>query len=254
MLIDSHCHFDDPRFDEDRAAVWSRARAAGLEAMVLPATTRASWDVIAPLVKTYSGLYPAYGLHPMFMHEHKSAHIEALQEWLECNPCVAIGECGLDFWHSNQEQSQQEALFERHLQIAALCNKPVIVHARKSLDRVLFYLRQYPQVRGVVHSFSGSLQQAEQLIEQGFLLGIAATVGFERAKKLRSIVARVPQQALLLESDAPDQPGPGHRHQRNEPAWVRDHLKIMAQLRAEPEEELLLALSLNAKRLFALPQ
>lgn len=251
-LIDSHCHLDDDRFDATRDAVLARASAAGVARIVIPATTANRWDKIRQLCAQVDGLYPAYGLHPMFVEQHQLVHLRDLDAWLEREKPVAVGECGLDFFRSRRDEKWQKQLFSEQLELARKHRLPVIVHARKALDDVIALLRRHAGHGGVVHSFAGSEQQARQLHDLGFRLGIAATVGFERAQKLRRVVAAMPEEALLLESDAPDQPGAAHRGELNEPAYIVEHLQVMAALRNCDPAALAETLSNNAERLFAL--
>jgi len=251
-MIDSHVHLDDPRFDADRDAVIARARQAGITGFVVPGTTAQGWQKLAGLADRYADLHPAYGLHPWFMDAHRSGHVAALDRWLDAHPAVAVGECGLDFYAADADREAQVGLFREQIRVAANHRLPLIVHARKSLDRVLAELRRHPGVEGVLHSFSGSLQQANQAVDLGFRLGIAASVAHDRARRLRTVVAEIDGQALLIETDAPDQPGPAHRGQRNEPAFLPEHLWVMAELRDEPPEELASQLDDNCQTLFRL--
>lgn len=251
-MIDSHCHLDDDRFDAIRAEVLERAAEAGVDRILVPATTANRWDKIRELCASADGLYPAYGLHPWFVEQHQLAHLRELDEWLDREQPVALGECGLDFYRSRVDEKWQKQLFTEQLQLAGNHRLPVILHARKSLDEVISLLRRHPDLEGVLHSFSGSEQQARQLYDLGFRLGIAATVGFERARKLRAVVAAMPDDALLLESDAPDQPGGAHRGELNEPAYIVEHLQVMAELRNCDPAELAETLNHNASQLFGL--
>ncbi|MCZ6797098.1 MAG: TatD family hydrolase [Gammaproteobacteria bacterium] len=250
QLIDSHCHLDDDRFDADRDQVVARARALQINKIVIPATTANRWAKVKQVAETYEGVYPAYGMHPMFIEQHQTAHLVELDEWLDRERPVAVGECGVDFYHSRVDQKWQMRLFTEQLQLARNHALPVIVHVRKAMDEVISLLRKNTPVGGVIHSFSGSLQQARQLIDLGFKLGIAATVGFERAKKLRSVVASVPDHGLLIESDAPDQPGVNHRGELNQPAYIVEHLKTIAELRNVSELELSKILQQNTFQVF----
>lgn len=252
LLIDSHCHLDDDRYDDDREQVIQRAQQNGVQQFVIAATVASRWPKVHKVCSEYAGMHASYGLHPMFMPEHKPDHIAALDEWLGSNPCVAVGECGLDFYSSRADEVQQLELFRDQLELASKHRLPVIIHARKALDWVLREIRQSAARSGVIHSFSGSLQQAEQLVDLGFKLGIAATISFERAKKLREVVAAIDINALLIESDAPDQSGEQHRGQRNEPGFIVDHLQVMATLRDMPPKELARQLSQNTRELFNL--
>jgi TatD DNase family protein len=252
QLIDSHCHLDDDRLDALRAEIVSAAALGGVTRMILPATSANRWEKLKQLCDQYDGLYPAYGLHPMFIEQHQSSHLRELDEWLDREPAVAVGECGLDFFVSRVDEKWQKQLFQEQLQLADNHRLPVIVHVRKAMDEVISMLRRQGRHGGVIHSFAGSEQQARQLYDLGFKLGIAATVGFERARKLRAVVAAMPEDALLLESDAPDQPGPGHRGQLNRPAYIVEHLKTLAELRQVPVEGLAAALTRNTESLFNL--
>lgn len=252
QLIDSHCHLDDDRFDPQRAAVIARAAAAGIGRMVIPATTANRWDKVKQLCAAHAGLHAAYGLHPWFIEQHQAAHLRELDEWLAQEQPVAVGECGLDFFSSRVDEAWQRQLFTEQLQLAVNHRLPVIVHARKSMDDVISLLRRHSGPGGVVHSFAGSRQQAQQLYDLGFKLGIAASVSFERARKLRAVVAAMPDDALLLESDAPDQPGALHRGELNEPAYIAEHLQTMAELRGCDAEDLAVILNRNAESLFGI--
>ena len=251
-LIDSHCHLDDDRFDLDRDAVVASANSLNIAKIIIPATTANRWAKVKQVAGEYEGVYPSYGLHPMFVEQHQANHIRELDEWLDREKPVAVGECGLDFFNSRTDEKWQKQLFNEQLQLAVNHQLPVIVHARKAMDEVISLLRKNTPVGGVIHSFAGSLQQAQQIIDLGFKLGIAATVGFERAKKLRAVVASVPDYALLLESDAPDQPGAAHRGERNEPAYIVEHLKTIATLRNIANAELTEVLQRNSYQVFRL--
>lgn len=249
-LIDSHCHLDDDRFDGDRDAVVERARSTGIEVIVLPATTANRWAKVKQVAEAYAGVFPAYGLHPMFIEQHQMLHLRELDEWLDREKPIAVGECGLDFYQSRVDEKWQVQLFSEQLQMAKNHHLPVIVHVRKAMDQVISLLRKNKLKGGVIHSFAGSLQQAEQLIDLGFKLGIAATVDYARAKKLRAVVASIDDRGLLLESDAPDQPGVNHRGERNEPAYIVEHFKTIASLRGVSEDHLRAILNSNSRELF----
>jgi TatD DNase family protein len=252
QLVDSHVHLDDAGFDGDREEVIGRARQAGVGTMVIPAVDAGSWPRIRDLCTRHAGLYPAYGLHPIFLSQHAPEHVDALSSWLNENRPVAVGEIGLDFRVDGLDRELQRHYFRRQLQLAREHDLPVIVHARGALEEVTLALRRGGRLRGVVHSFSGSEQQARQLWNLGFLLGIGGPVTYERAQRLRRIVAQMPIEFLLLESDAPDQPGAAHRGERNEPAHVSEVLRCIAALRSASEADLAAATSANAQRLFGL--
>lgn len=249
-LIDSHCHLDDDRFDIDRDQIVANAKACNVSHIIMPATIAQRWQKIKLVSELYDGIYPTYGLHPMFMASHQESHVAELDAWLDCEKPIAVGECGLDFFSGRNDEAQQIKIFTDQLQLAKNHHLPVIIHVRKAMDQTISLLRKFAPLTGVIHSFSGSQQQANQLINLGFKLGIGATVGFERAKKLRSIVASVPDTGFLIESDAPDQPGANHRGERNEPAFIIEQLATIALLRGVSENQLAQTLRGNTNDLF----
>lgn len=251
-LADSHVHLDADAFADDRDAVIARALDAGVATMVLPAVDAASWPGIRTLAEASHHIYPAYGLHPMYLANHRPAHLDALADWLAHDETVAVGEIGLDFHVEGLDPQLQRDYFSRQLKLAQQFDLPVIVHARAALEEIIQTLRRCPGLRGVVHSFSGSEQQAQQLWQMGFHLGIGGPITYGRAQRLRRIVASMPLEFLLLESDAPDQPDAAHRGQRNEPARIVEVLRSVAALRTEAESVIAAATCDNTRRLFDL--
>lgn len=253
LLVDSHCHLDASEFDRDRAAVVERAQAAGVHQQVVPAVTAASWPKLREVCQLAPGLYPAYGLHPMFLAEHRPGHLSELREWIERERPCAIGECGLDFFVEGLDAGTQQAYFIGQLELAREFELPVIVHARRAVDAVIAAIRRIGGLRGVVHSFSGSPEQAAQLHRQGFLLGLGGPLTYERAQRLQRLVREMPLEQLLLETDAPDQPDAGILGQRNEPARLAIIARHVAALRGIELDALAQATTENARRLFNLP-
>ena len=244
-LVDSHCHLDAPGFDPDRGAVIDRARAAGVRTQVVPAVEAVQWPRLREVCRMADGLHPAYGLHPMYLASHRPEHLQDLRGWLERERPVAVGECGLDYYVEGLDPAAQQVCFEGQLRLAREFDLPVIVHARRAVDAVIASLRRIggtgsspgQGLRGVVHSWSGSEEQARQLWKLGFLLGIGGPVTYERARRLRRLVAEMPLEYLLLETDAPDQPDADIRGQRNEPARLARVLEVVAQLRDQAPAE-----------------
>lgn len=252
-LIDSHCHIDAAEFAGDRAAVIARARAVGVSAQVVPAVSRAGWPALAELVARYPDLWPAYGLHPCYLAEHKEEDLQALRGWLRTHPAVAVGECGLDRFEPGLDFATQLRFFRAQLEIASEFALPVIVHARRAVEEVELILRDFPQLKGVVHSFSGSLAQAERLWRRGFYTSFGGPLTYPRARRIRALVAACPAELLLLETDAPDQPPISRRGQRNEPQALTEILEEAARIRGESVEHLAALTAANARRLFRIP-
>ena len=252
-LFDSHCHLDAPPFDPDRPAVVARARAAGVVRQLVPAVDRAGWEKLRDLCAADDGLLPAYGLHPMYLDQHQPGHLDDLARWLADERPAAVGECGLDHFVPDLDPETQRYYFLGQLALARDFDLPVVLHARRAVDEVITALRRTGGLRGVVHSWSGSEEQARQLFDLGFHLGIGGPVTFERAQRLRRTVATMPIEWLLLETDAPDQPGVDHRGARNEPAYLPEVLAVVAALRGESPGQVAAATTANAARLFQRP-
>lgn len=252
MLIDSHCHLDAPEFDADRSDVVARARRAGVSAQILPAVDASRWQALKYACALAPGLYPAYGMHPMFLADHHPAHVDLLRDWIAREHPVAIGECGLDYFVETLDREAQQFYFDSQLALAREFDLPLIVHARRAVDAVIASIRRVGSLRGVIHSFSGSPEQARQLWDLGFLIGLGGPVTYVRAQRLRGLVATMPLEHLLLETDAPDQPDSGIRGQRNEPERLAQVARVIAELRGQPLDEIAAATSANARRLFGL--
>lgn len=249
-LIDSHCHLDAAEFDGDRDAVMARALAAGITRQIVPAVQAAGWPKLKDICSAQPGLLPAYGLHPMYLAEHRPAHLATLRDWIERERPGAIGECGLDYFVEGLDAREQQRYFEGQLHLAREFDLPVIVHARRAVDAVIATCRRIGGLHGVVHSFSGSREQAEKLWKMGFLIGLGGPLTYPRANRLRTLAATMPLDYLLLETDAPDQPDAGIRGQRNEPARLSVILRTLAELRGQPMETIALQTTGNAERLF----
>lgn len=240
-LIDTHCHLDAPEFAADRAAVCARSAAAGLIAIVVPAIRAASWPELLALCANTAlpapRRYPALGLHPVFLEQHRNADLAALERAVADHSPVAIGEIGLDFFVRELDRARQQRLFEAQLAIARHAGLPVLLHVRKAHDETLTALRRLPVCGGIAHAFNGSLQQAEQYLELGFKLGFGGMLTFARSAKLRRLAAEIPLEAIVLETDAPDLTVAAHRGERNSPEYLPDVLAALARIRtAEPRE------------------
>ncbi|QNP40952.1 TatD family hydrolase [Lysobacter solisilvae (ex Woo and Kim 2020)] len=253
-LVDSHCHLDAAEFDGDRPAVIARARANGVTRQIVPAVDAAGWPKLRDICAADAGLFAAYGLHPMYLQSHRDEHLVQLRDWIEREHPVAVGECGLDYFVEGLDHELQSRYFTGQLELAREFDLPVIVHARRAVDAVIAAIRRVGRLRGVVHSFSGSPEQARQLWELGFMVGLGGPVTYDRANRLRQLAATIPIEHLLLETDAPDQPDAGIRGERNEPARLPEVLRVIAQLRGMEATDVAAATSANAERLFRLDQ
>ena len=251
-LIDTHCHFDEPDFAPDRTELVRAMQAVGVSGLIFPAVTATHWARLRDVCATSTQFHSSYGLHPIYLAEHRPEHLQALPQWLEREQPVAIGECGLDFFLPELAAAPQEALFVAHLRLAREFDLPLIIHARRSVDAIIKHLRQFSGLRGVVHSFAGSQQQAEILMRLGFYLGVGGTCTYPRANRLRTVLRDLPLERLLLETDAPDQPDSQWRGRRNDPTRLPIIAATLAELRGDTIAHIADVTTHNATQLFRL--
>jgi len=234
-LIDTHCHLDVADFDADRSEVLARARTNGVRRLVIPAVDAVRWGSLLALCRREAGLYPALGLHPVYLEQHRQKDVEALETAIAEHRPVAVGEIGLDFFLPGLDRERQQRLFEAQLAVARNADLPVLLHVRKSHDQVLAILRRMRVCGGIAHAFNGSLQQARQYLELGFKLGFGGTLTYPRSSRIRALAKALPVEAMVLETDAPDMAVAAHRGERNSPEYLPDCLQALAEVRdADP--------------------
>jgi TatD DNase family protein len=251
-FFDSHCHIDFATFELDRKHILDRCQKLGIKNIVVPATTSARWLALLDLCNHSDMLHPTLGLHPMFMNEHTADDIIQLERLISSSPIVAIGEIGLDFYLPDHDKTAQIELVSHQLDLAKRHDLPVILHVRKAHDEMIQLLKQYRITNGIVHAFSGSLQQAKNYINQGLHLGIGGGCTYPRASRLRSLIAELPLSSLVLETDAPDMPLLGKQGQRNSPENIYYIAQQVSELREEPLEHIASITSANCHRIFNL--
>ncbi len=204
-MIDTHIHLNDITPEEALFQLLQRAQDLGVKGWIMPATTIDSFLPIWEISQKYPHCYPAFGMHPWFLPEEVDLAILSLKSAVESYSPIAIGECGLDF--SREDHEKQIALFEAQVALSVEYQLPLIIHSYKAVDSVLQILRRYPDVRGVFHGINCSLQQLEQILELDLYVGFGGTITYPRAKRLQKLLQATPIDKLLLETDAPFQPG-----------------------------------------------
>jgi len=265
MWIDTHCHLDAGEFAGDVAAVRRRAAAAGVAHCVLPAVAPANFEAVRQLAHRYGDSY-ALGIHPLCTPGASEADLHELDRALTAHRddprLVAVGEIGLDYFVPGLDAARQEHFYRAQLELARQHGLPVLLHVRRSADRLLKQLRRI-RVTGIAHAFNGSAQQAEEFVRLGFRLGFGGTVTFERALQIRRLARELPLAALVLETDAPDIPphwlyrtaqerAAGLPQGRNEPGQLPAIGAVLADLRDMAPRELAAATTRNARA--ALPR
>jgi TatD DNase family protein len=243
--IDTHCHLDAAEFDADRSAVHAQARAAGVARLVIPAVAPAHWPGVRALAQQLGEGY-ALGIHPLYVAQAQEADIERLAallaQWHGDPHLVAVGEIGLDFFVPGLDAARQEWFYRAQLQLARRFDLPVLLHVRRSSDRVLKGLRDIAVPGGIAHAFNGSVQQAQAFLALGCKLGFGGAATYERALQLRRLLQQLPDEAIVLETDAPDMPphwlyrsaaerAAGLVQGRNSPQELPRIAAVLAQLR-----------------------
>ena len=251
-LIDSHCHLDFDAFDNDRADVLQRAKDNNISDIVIPGTEKSYWDRINLLCKKHSQLHACYGLHPYWVDKQNKSHIEELKHYIEINRPVALGECGLDFRPQQTDKKTQLYFFEAQLDIAKNCNLPVVIHSVRATEAVILSIKKFRGLNGMIHSYSGSPEQAKQLIDLKFFISVGGGVTYDNAKNIRQVVRDIPFTSLLIETDAPDQPDIKNRGKRNEPAYIINTVKAISDIRGTSEDMIAEQTTINAKKLFGI--
>ncbi|MBF0191181.1 MAG: TatD family hydrolase [Magnetococcales bacterium] len=250
-MIDTHCHLDFPHFDADRAAVWQRAQAVGVVGGVVPGVCLRDFGRVVAL--RGPGMWIALGLHPGFLADHPPDALAQLESWLRRDRPVAVGEIGLDHLLSPETHARQLSLLEDQLRLAADFRLPVVLHVRRAHDMMVSVLRRISfRQGGIVHAFGGSLQQAEAYVKLGFCLGIGGVVTYERSRRIRQVAAALPEEALVVETDAPDLTPAAHHGERNEPAFLPEVVAVLAALRQTDPERIRMVTARNARRVLGL--
>jgi len=257
-LFDSHCHLDDSVYDPDFEPVLERARSAGVSAMMIAGINLKTSQKAVALSEAHKEIFAAVGFHPHDASEACESAMEALEKLADHPKVLAWGEIGLDFNRMHSPKNIQEKWLIRQLAAADSLNLPVIFHERESNGRLLDILKQchrHPG-NGVIHCFSGTRSELSQYLDLGYYIGITGIITIQsRGADLRKLAAEIPQNRILIETDAPYlTPAPEKNHKRrNEPAFVRSVLLKLAEVREEVPDELADALWTNTCRLFRVP-
>lgn len=261
MLIDTHCHLDASVFKHDRDQVMQRAASANVAKVVIPAVAPFNFQAVRDIAHAYPGGAYALGIHPICVPDTSLQDLNvleaAIQNALDDTRFVAIGEIGLDYFlpelKTNDMQRKQEEVYSAQLGLARKYDLPVILHVRRSQDRILKYLRTKPGITGIAHAFNGSHQQARAFLDLGFVLGAGGALTFSRARQIRRLATDVALEHWVLETDAPDIP-PAWLHAdhgippRNEPSEVAGVARVLAELKGVSVEQVHRQTGINARR------
>jgi len=256
-LIDSHAHIDFPQFAEDREAMLQRARAAGVSTLLAIGTGPGpeKLDAALPFAEKYDWIYTSVGIHPHEAREVTPAHLETLATLARHPKVIAWGEIGLDYFYDHSPRVLQQKVFREQIELARAAKLPVVIHCRDAWDdslNILEHAWKPTGLGGILHCFSGTVQQAQRGLDMGFLISFAGNSTYPKAQILRDVAKALPAEKLLIETDSPYLAPQAYRGKRNEPAYVVEVAKSLAIVRDLGTEEMAALTADNFRRFFQL--
>jgi len=254
-LIDTHTHLDFADFDADRQALMTQSRALGVRKMVVLGVYQGNWQRVWELVQSDPDLYAAFGLHPVYLDDHRPEHLRELGDWLTRlaghRQLCAVGEIGLDYFIETLDRERQQVLFDAQLQLAADFNLPALIHVRRSHAAVIATLKRFKLKRaGIIHAFAGSREEAREYIKLGFKLGLGGAATWPQALRMHRVLAELPLESVVLETDSPDMAPAMFPGRRNSPAHLPAICEALAGIMAISPEQLAGVSTANARELF----
>jgi len=250
MFVDTHCHLDDPALLSRLPEVLAAGKAAEVRKYIVPGVAPEGWDDIARLAEGHAGICPAFGLHPMLAGRYDDMLMGKLSPFT--GRAVAIGEIGLDYVLTDVSRNKQQDAFRAQLRLAVEAGKPVLIHCRRAFRDLLRILGEehVQRVGGVMHAFSGSLETACECIRMGLYISVAGTVTYRNAVRPLEVVRNIPLEQLLLETDSPYMTPEPYRGRANEPAFIVEIARKVAEIKGVSLAEVERVTTDNAKRLF----
>jgi TatD DNase family protein len=253
-MIDTHSHFYLPDFQEDFQAVVDRCKSVGIEKIYLPAIDSSTHDAMMALAAAQPGwCIPMMGLHPCYVTADYQQEMNLVETWLSKQLFAAIGEIGLDFYHSTEFKQEQIDVFVHQMNLAMQYDLPIVIHSRSSMDECIKLIDEHGKgrIKGIFHCFGGDERQARKIIDLGFMLGIGGVVTYKNAG-LAKLIEILPLDALVLETDSPYLTPVPFRGKRNESSYLTYVAEKIAQIKGLTIEEVALATTNNSKKIFPL--
>ncbi len=249
-MIDTHCHLEMKPFDKDRDDVIRRAKEAGLNTIITIGSDLEGNKGAVELAEKYDSIFATVGFHPHDAKDLTDDIFDEICRWSKGKKVVAIGEIGLDYHYNHSPKNIQQKIFIKQLEYSKDIDFPVIIHSREAMTDTLRILQDSGVRKGVMHCFSGDIDMAKKVIDMGFLISIAGPVTYKNAKGLQAVAKYIPDEHLLIETDAPYLTPEPLRGKRNEPAFIMHTVRFIAGLRGVSEDDIIRITTINAKRLF----
>ena len=256
MIFDTHAHYDDDAFDEDRDTLLGEIFSSGICCITdVGASVKSSKSAVA-LSKKWSQIYAAVGVHPDSTADMTEEDIETLRSLAKEKKVVAIGEIGLDYYWDNSPREVQKKWFERQLELAREVDLPVIIHSREAAKDTMDIMREAAKAgnTGVIHCYSYAAPMAKEYISMGFFIGIGGVVTFKNARVIKEVVSEIPLSSIVLETDSPYLAPVPYRGKRNNSMYLKEVVKQLAQIKQVSEETVIKTTLANAKRLYRLEE
>ena len=253
MIFDSHSHYDDDAFNEDRDELLSSMASKGVGDIVCAAASWDSLEKIKNMCKKYPFLHPTYGIHPENVEDLTEDRKPVLEEYIKTGAPVAIGEIGLDYYYDDSTKDSQKEIFIYQLELAKKYDLPVIVHSREATMDTLNIIKEHtPDRKGVIHCFSSSLEIAKEYVKMGFYIGVGGVVTFKNSKTLKEVTSGIPLSSILIETDCPYLAPVPFRGKRNDSSLLTYVAEEIASLKGVTPEEVIKETEQNARKLFNL--
>ena len=253
MIFDSHAHYDDEAFNEDREAILNSLPKNGISPIVNVSAQLSGVTATVELTEKYPFIYGSVGVHPDHVGELSEEKIQWMKELAGREKIVAVGEIGLDHYWDTESDEVQRKWFIRQLELAGEVKKPVIIHSREAAADTMYIMKNYAQgLDGVIHCYSYSREMAEEYVKMGFYIGIGGVVTFKNAKKLKDVAAAIPIEKIVLETDCPYMAPEPYRGKRNQSSYIRYVAEKIAELKEMNQEEVIAVTEKNARDLYGI--
>ena len=250
MYFDSHAHYDDERFDEDRDELIEGLKMQGVSYVVKVAADMKSCHTSLELAHKYDFIYSSVGVHPHDVKDMTNQDMDEMRQLAKDEKVVAIGEIGLDYYYDNSPREEQRIWFRKQLEMAKELDLPVIIHSREASEETFNIIMESGVKEGVIHCFSGSLELAREYVKNGFYIGVGGSLTFKNAKKTVRVVEGIDLSHIVIETDCPYLTPVPHRGERNDSSYLKFVVEKIAEIKGISAEEVAKVTFENAKKLY----